>query len=128
MAMARQTGSLRVRLSADGFWPQAFMWEDMPLRVLAVEGVRTEGRERRYRLATREGSFELALDTQTGRWRVRRAPHWWNRLAARWQRTPRYPVPAWRRRQPALPQPSRQSASPPRVSSGRALRVRQSQA
>ena len=96
--MAKQVKALRVSLSPDGFYPQAFLWRGRPVRVLSVEGVRTFRRERRYRVRTGEGYFELGFCTDTGAWFVGRSPNWFSRAWAQWQSGPSYPLPAWRRR------------------------------
>jgi hypothetical protein len=95
--MAPTTDDLRVICGAHDRYPRAFRWRGQRYRVLALEGVRVVAHERRYRLATGEGSFELA-EAPAGVWQVRRAPGPLSRFWARWQNAPRYPLPAWRRR------------------------------
>jgi hypothetical protein len=115
--------NLRVRFAPGGFLPQTFRWDGRSYRVLAVHSVKTYGAERRYRVASTEGNFELALDLPSGTWRVRHAPNWLSRALYRWQHGARYPLPAWRRRRTlparvAQANRPRQSAptSTPRVS------------
>ncbi len=100
-------GNLRVRLAPGGFLPQAFQWEGRSQRILAVHSVKTCGAERRYRVASTEGYFELGLDVRSGAWYVRRHPNWLSRILYRWQHGARYPLPAWRRRRPAPARASR---------------------
>jgi len=96
--MTNQTDSLQVVLTGDGRRPGSFRWEGHTFRVLSVESVRTFGAERRYRVRTGEGRFELGLFADAGIWCLRRNPTWLGRLWARWQNPPRYPLPTWRRR------------------------------
>ncbi len=96
--MATSTDLLHVKLAADGFYPRSFQWRGRTVRVLAVHGISTHGAERRYRVRTTIGDFELGLFHQQGLWRIRRQPNWLSRLWARVQRLPRYPLPPWRRR------------------------------
>lgn len=101
---------LRVTMCADGFYPQALRWQGRTVRVLSVERVHTCGLERRYRVRTAEGRYELGLRIGAGAWTIRRSPGWVNRLWARVERTPRYALPAWLRRgrrQPPAQQPAR---------------------
>lgn len=96
--MWRTERPLQVTLASDGFYPRSFRWQGGLRRVLSVEGVGTFGAERRYWVRTAEGLFELGLIPETGLWRLRRAPGWFSRVWARWRRSPRYPLPVWRRR------------------------------
>ncbi len=89
---------LRVYMAQDGLVPQAFRWQGRTLRVLHVEALGLRGSERRFRMRTAEGPYDMAVDTRTGRWAMRRTPGWLDRVRAAIQRTPRYPLPAWRRR------------------------------
>jgi hypothetical protein len=89
---------LHVSLAADGFFPQAFRWSNRLYRVLAVHSVRTNGYERRYRVVTSGGYFELALHLALGTWRLGRRPNRLSQLWYRWLNGARYPLPAWRRR------------------------------
>lgn len=104
-----KTNALQVTLCADGFYPQTLRWQGRTVRVLNVEGMQTCGLERRYRLRTTEGRYELGLHIGAGIWQVRRSPSWLDRTWARVQRVPRYPLPAWQRRaraQRSVPQPA----------------------
>ncbi len=96
--MVSQNTDVRVVLTADGARFQAFRWQGRVLRVLAVEDMRATGLERRYKVATPEGGYELALDLVTGRWSVRCGPSWLARARARLENLPRYTLPASRRR------------------------------
>jgi len=96
--MSDQDRVLQVALAPDGFYPQAFRWEGRLVRVLAIESVNTFGTERRFRVRSATGRFELGFYTDAGVWRLRRKPGWLGRLWARWQNAPRYPLPVWRRR------------------------------
>lgn len=96
--MTTSTNSLRVTLAANGFYPRAFQWQGQTLRILAVDAISTHGTERRFRVRTPVGCFELGLCTDAGRWLIRRAPNWLDRAWARVQQMPRYPLPPWRRR------------------------------
>ncbi len=109
--------NVRVRLAPGGFLPQAFKWEGRSYRVLAVHSVKVYGAERRYRVATADGYFELAVALPGGAWRVRRWPNSLSRALYRLQHGPRYPLPAWRRRR-ALPARVA-AAGHPRVSAPR---------
>ncbi len=96
--MARENTAVHVVLAPDGFYPLAFQGREAMVRVLSVESVCTFGAERRYRVRTAQGEFELGLRTDTGDWLVRRSPGWLSRARARWLNAPRYPLPSWRRR------------------------------
>jgi hypothetical protein len=96
--MVDEVNALRVVCAGSDRYPQAFWWYGQLYRVLGLEGLHVVGRERRYRLATAQGSFELALAMPTGDWRVRRMPGWLDRVLARLAGGPRYPLPVWRRR------------------------------
>ena len=98
--MAAQTNinTLRVKTAPGGFYPQAFWWQGRLYRVLELESLRTVGLERRCRVHTAEGPYELAFDVSGKRWWMRRSPGVVERLLARWQNAPRYPLPVWRRR------------------------------
>jgi len=96
--MANPDGNVRVTLAPGGFFPQAFHWQGQFYRVLAVHSIRTCGLERRYRVASAAGYFELAVDVYSGMWRVRHAPNWLSRAWYRLHNGPRYPLPVWRRR------------------------------
>lgn len=96
MLIRRQ--EVRVTVAADGFSPQRLHWQSRSVRVLAVEGVQTRGLERWYRLRTVEGRCDVIYRLGAGDWLVQRAPTWWDRLWARIQHAPRYPLPAWQRR------------------------------
>jgi hypothetical protein len=94
----RQTNRVQVSLAPDGFRPWSFRWQGRVVRVLSVESVRTLGTERRYLVRTAGGNFELGWYTEAGVWVVRRSPSWLDRVWVEWRNTPRYPLPAWRRR------------------------------
>jgi len=96
--MAMNAETLQVTLAANGFYPRAFRWQGRALRVLSVDRISTSGTERRFRVRTAIGHFELGLLTDACLWRVRREPNWLDRMWARFQRMPRYPLPPWRRR------------------------------
>ncbi len=88
-------------VASNHFYPHAFRWQGRTVRVLAVEGLKTLGAERRFRLATAEGHFDLGLFTDSGAWCLRREPGWLGRAWMRWwpfHRQPRFPLPFWRRR------------------------------
>lgn len=90
--------SLRVTLTPDGFYPRSLRWQGRGVRVLYIEETYTCGLERRYRLRTPEGRYELGLHTGTGVWQMRRVPTWFERLRLRVLAMPRYPAPLGRRR------------------------------
>lgn len=96
--MTMNTEALQVVLAANGFYPRAFRWQGRVMRVLSVDRISMSGMERHFRVRTASGPFELGLLTDTCLWRVRRAPNWLDRIWARFQRMPRYPLPPWRRR------------------------------
>ena len=114
--MAKPDGDLRVGLAPGVLLPQAFRWEGRSYRVLAVHSIKTRGLERRYRVASSAGYFELALNVSSDTWRVRHAPNWLSRAWYQWQNGPRYPLPAWRRRKAwahAVRRPQAQPAANP---------------
>ncbi len=90
--------SVEMAVRPDGFTPRAFRWEDGLVRVLAVESVRTCGTERRYRVLTGEGRFELSYYSNDSQWYVRRSPTRLGRALCQWEAAPRYSLPMWRRR------------------------------
>jgi hypothetical protein len=96
--MADSKALLKVVIGSNRFGPHRFWWQGKSVRVLSVESIKTFGAERRYRVRTGEGYFEMGLLTDSGMWLLRRQPSWLSRLRARWQNMPRYPLPAWRRR------------------------------
>jgi len=89
---------LQVTLASDRFYPRAFRWQGRVVRVLSVDRIRTFGAERRFRVRTAVGRFELGWLTDSGQWRVRREPNWLDRIWSRLRRMPRYSLPPWRRR------------------------------
>jgi hypothetical protein len=91
--MAKTIEHVRVTLANDNFYPQAFRWAGRSLRVLYVEGMRTVGVERLFRVRTVEGVYELAQHTVSQVWTLRRQPSWLTRAlnqgeAARYQPAP----------------------------------------
>lgn len=96
--MANLDESLRVWVGSSALRPRAFRWQGRTRRVLEVESVATFGSERRYRVQTLDGCFELGLFADVGEWRLRRCPGLVSRLAARWRYGPQFPVFPWRRR------------------------------
>ncbi len=92
------THALQVTLASDGFFPLTFRWEERVYRVLAVHSVHTHGPERRYRVMTSAGFFELAMCVDDVQWHMRRQPNWLSRIWHHWRHGARYPLPAWRRR------------------------------
>ncbi|PKO21843.1 MAG: hypothetical protein CVU38_12700 [Chloroflexi bacterium HGW-Chloroflexi-1] len=109
---------MHVTLAPDSLRPRSFRWQGRSFRVLGVESVNTFGAERRFRVRTSEGRFELGLCTEEGSWRVRRRPTWLGRIWARWQNAPRYPLPAWRRRSRRVAAQVKQVAPAPLVTGG----------
>jgi hypothetical protein len=111
--MTSQASGVRVSLAPDGFYPQALQWQGGMLRVLCVEKFWTAGMQRRFRVRTSEGSFDLRLELGTGTWEICRRPGWLARARAHLAAQPRYPLPAGRRRahlpltvRPPLPAPT----------------------
>lgn len=96
--MSQSTETLRVLVTPDGFYPRSWWWEGRAVRALFLEEVRTRGLERRFRVHTGEGRYELSYHCGTGAWQMLRAPSWFARARMRLQRMPRYPLPAARRR------------------------------
>ena len=97
------TSDVRVILAPDGFYPQTIQWQGGTLRVLYVEGFRTTGMQRRFRVRTPEGPFEIDLHVDSGIWQIHRRPGWLARARAHLAAQPRYALPAERRRaRPAL--------------------------
>ncbi len=74
--MKPRTFAVRVILAPDGFYPQALQGQDGTLRVLGVEEFRTTGMQRRFRVRTPEGVYDLGLDLSTGIWQIHRRPGW----------------------------------------------------
>ena len=96
--MERSIVALPVVVAPDGFYPRTFEWQGRLVRVSAVETMYTSGVERRFRVRTVEGQFELGFRVGAGVWCLRRHPGWVGRAWARLHNLPRYPLPAWRRR------------------------------
>ena len=96
--IARAMRAVLVTVGTDGLTPQGFRWGVARLRVIGVQSIETFGAERRYRVRTRRGCFELSLFVDTGRWFVRRSPTRLGQMVWRWQSAPRYGLPVWRRR------------------------------
>jgi len=96
--MKKTMQAVQLVVRPDGFTPRTFAWEGERVRVISVESVETFGAERRYRVHTRRGRFELSLYTDVERWFIRRSPTRLGQALSRWQDTPRYALPAWRRR------------------------------
>jgi len=96
--MERPIAALQVVVAPDGFYPRTFEWQGRLVRVSAVEAMYTSGIERRFRVRTVEGQFELGFRAGSGVWCLRRHPGWLGRAWARLHNLPRYPLPAWRRR------------------------------
>lgn len=102
--MKPQSSNLRVILAPDGFYPQTIQWQGDTLRVLCVEEFRTTGMQRRFRVRTPEGPFEIDLHAESGVWQIHRRPGWLARARAYLVAQPRYALPAGRRRtRPSLP-------------------------
>ena len=96
--MKPRASDLHVILAPDGFYPQALQWQGGTLRVLCVEEFWTSGMQRRFRVRTPEGSYDLGLHLGTGIWQILRRPGWLARTRALLAAQPRYPLPATRRR------------------------------
>ncbi len=96
--MTYSIDEVRVGLAPDGVYPPSFRWAGRDVRVLSVEGLRTCGPERRFRVRTVEGVYELAEDTRARRWRMMRSPTWFARTLAQLGQEPRYSLPAAERR------------------------------
>lgn len=90
--------SVSVVLAADGLFPRRLRWRGLSLPVLVVERFWLCGQERRFRVCTPIGRFELARRGDASVWLVLRQPGWLKRAAVRLLRSPRYPLPPWRRR------------------------------
>lgn len=84
---------LRVAQAKGELAPVSFHWEGRLVRVLYVASVRTSGVERRYRVRTTQGWYELGLDTRGKRWRMCHSPTWLARTWAAMRQLPRYPLP-----------------------------------
>jgi hypothetical protein len=96
--VAESMNQVRVRLGPEGFYPYTFRWAGRDVRVLSVEGMRTCGLERRFRVRTVEGVYELTQDTRTQLWRMGRSPTWLSRALAQLGQEPRYTLPVAERR------------------------------
>ncbi len=90
--------SFKVWVGSSPLRPRAFRRQGRVQRIVEVESVVTLGAERRYRVRTLNGCFELSLFADAGEWRLRRCPGPVSRLAARWRYGPQFPVFPWRRR------------------------------
>lgn len=97
-ASARTIEEVQVRLAEDAFYPQMFRWAGRHVRVLSIEGLRTCGAERRFRVRTVEGVYELTQDTRSRVWRMRQSPSWFSRTLSHLAREPRYSLPSTSRR------------------------------
>jgi hypothetical protein len=120
--MGSEACNIQVRFASDETRPQAFCWRGNVVRVLCVEEVRTVGLERRYRVRTVQGVYELGL-AAGGAWTLRRRPGWLARARASVRRMPRYPLPAGRRRIPRSQRPAPSvvpATSEPATASGNA--------
>lgn len=109
--MASQQG-VRVVLAKDGYYPLSFHWRGQPVRVLYVEAVHTAGLERRFRVRTVDGSYELSLLVGQGVWQMRHSPNALARAWARVQQMPRYPLPPARKRSRRRMPATREAAKP----------------
>ena len=96
--LSNKMKSVQLVVRPDGFTPQAFRWEGALVRVLTVECFRTYGTERRYRVRTPIGRYELSFFADAKLWFVRRSPSRLGRALCRWETMPRYTLPMWRRR------------------------------
>ena len=96
--MVEQTNRVKVTMAAGGYYPLSFRWRGRHVRVLGVASINTFGTERRFKVLTPDGAFELGWFREQGLWYLRRGPGLLSRFLARWQNAPRYPLPAWRRR------------------------------
>lgn len=122
--MSREIAGVRVTLTPDGCYPQSLRWRARTVRVLQVEQIRTFGLERRYCVRTLEGQYELGLHLGTGAWQVRQHPSWFGRAWARFQRLPRYTLPAGQRRSGwAAVAPQRVSPAAPSGGGTHAIRL-----
>jgi hypothetical protein len=100
----RQPGNgLQVTQAAGELAPLSFRWAGHLVRVLYVESVRTHGRERRYRVQTPKGLYELGLDTAGKVWRLCHSPTWFTRTWTTMRQLPRYPLPNHRQRSLGAP-------------------------
>lgn len=95
--MATTGERVRVTLAEDSFYPRTFGWAGRSIRVLFVEGMRTVGVERLFRVRTVEGVYELAQHTVTEVWTLRRQPSWLARALTAGE-APRYQPLAGRNR------------------------------
>jgi hypothetical protein len=106
---------VRVFMMQGEVLPAAFRWNGRTLRVLHAEPTGVRKGERRYRLNTTEGAYELGVETVTGVWHMRHRPSWVSRLWASVQRAPRYPLPGWRRRPHGRAVTSRRASQPAKL-------------
>lgn len=121
--MKPPTSDVRVILAPDGFYPQALQGQGGALRVLGVEEFRTAGMQRRFRVRTPEGVYELGLDLATGIWQIRRRPGWLARVRALLAAQPRYPLPVTRRRSHLRMKEASVSLASPSEGGGHASRL-----
>jgi hypothetical protein len=96
--MAKTVEFVRVTLASDNFYPQAFRWGGRSIRILFVEGMRTTGAERLFRVRTSEGAYELVQQTVTQVWTLRRRPSWWDRAFGQGVTAARYEPAMGRKR------------------------------
>lgn len=73
--------------------PRSFQWLGRRVRVQYIIGVRTRGAERRCRVQTADGAYELGWNTATGKWRMCHSPSLLSRAWAEMRRLPRFPLP-----------------------------------
>lgn len=93
-----QKNILRVTQAPGELAPCSFHWAGRLVRVLYVERVHTRGVERRYRVQTPEGIYELSLNTLSGAWSMRHSPSRLSRAWTQMRHMPRYPLSHHRRR------------------------------
>jgi hypothetical protein len=117
------TSDVRVILAPDGFYPQALQWQGGTLRVLGVEAFRTTGMQRRFRVRTPAGAYDLGLSLGTGTWQIHRRPGWLARARAFLAAQPRYPLPAARRRSHLRTKEAPLSLASPSEGGGHASRL-----
>ena len=96
--MGPQTTHLRIVMTPDGFYPRALQWQGSTKRVLSVERCWTNGPQRRFRVRTPDGFYELGQNLGSGSWQLLRRPGWIERARTYLAALPRYALPASRRR------------------------------
>ncbi len=93
-------GTRRIEVVHEGsrMLPRSFRWGGRVIRVRSIDSIQAVGPERRYRVRTGEGHFELGLLGDSMTWNLRKRPTWLGKMWDAFQHPPRYPLPFGTRR------------------------------